>query len=156
MYRVDRLPREDRWRAYGYLYGYPDAAVDFFVEAGRAAGDGREVGPGKDRQFTQIPTFAAATGAFTYAVPLGHKPSEEDQALADQAALILEAYTRLRSLMGDITSTMAGLEQLNLQFESVLRPEASGSPVRPPHLLISAEEGPMGGWPWIQIPTFGH
>ena len=37
VHRVDRLPREDRWRAYGYLYGYPDAAVDFFVEAGGAA-----------------------------------------------------------------------------------------------------------------------
>ena len=82
---VDRMPKADRWRGYGYLFGYPAEAVDFFVEAGLAADDGREVGPGKDRQFVQIPTYAAKTGRFTYAAPLHHEPTAEDEALVARA-----------------------------------------------------------------------
>jgi len=115
---VDRMPRGDRWRGYGYLYGYPDHAVDFFVEAGLAAEDGREVGPGKDREFVQIPTHAADSGRFTYAVPLGHVPTSADQALAEQAARILAAYEQRRPRMRDVDDVVEVLDRLNDRFES--------------------------------------
>jgi len=114
---VDRLSRADRWRGYGYLYGYPDEAVDFFVEAGVAADDGREMGPGKDRQFMQIPTYAAESGHFTYAVPLEHVPTPSDRALAEGAARILNAYEERRPRMYDVGSMVEVLLELNVEFE---------------------------------------
>lgn len=115
---VDRMPRADRWRGYGYLYGYPDEAVDFFVEAGMSADDeDREMGPGKDRQFTQIPTYAAESGRFTYAVPLDHEPTEADRHLAQQARLILDAYIERRPHMIDVDIAIRELLELNSRFE---------------------------------------
>ncbi len=114
---VDRMPREDRWRGYGYLYGYPDAAVNFFVEAGVAADDGREMGPGKDRQFMQIPTYAADSGHFTYAVPLDHVSTSADLALIKVASLILEAYEQRRPHIDSTKDMVAELLELNEQFE---------------------------------------
>ena len=115
---VDRMPRADRWRGYGYLYGYPDEAVDFFVEAGMSADDeDREMGPGKDRQFTQIPTYAAESGRFTYAVPLDHEPTEADEHLAEQARLILDAYIERRPHMIDADVAIRELLELNSRFE---------------------------------------
>ncbi len=124
---VDRMPRADRWRGYGYLYGYPDDAVDFFVEAGVAAEDGREMGPGKDRQFMQIPTYAAETGRFTYAVPLEHVPTPVDLALAEGAGLILEAYREHRPQMKDVDDIVEMLLQFNEQFEDLSFIERSES-----------------------------
>ena len=115
---VDRMPRADRWRGYGYLYGYPDEAVDFFVEAGISAyDDDREMGPGKDRQFTQIPTYAAESGRFTYAVPLDHEPTEADRHLSEQARLILDAYIERRPHMIDLDAAIRELLELNSRFE---------------------------------------
>lgn len=114
---VDRMPRADRWRGYGYLFGYPSAAVDFFVEAGRAGDDGRKVGPGKDRRFIQIPTHAAPTGRFTYAVPLAHQRSAADDALAAAAARILEAYAERRDGMTDVPRMITELRRLNQRFD---------------------------------------
>ncbi|XVJ60057.1 MAG: hypothetical protein HEQ23_11945 [Tepidisphaera sp.] len=90
---VDRLPKADRWRAYGLLFGYPNYAIDFFVEANeRAKATGGEVGPGKDREFYHIPTASGKDGQFTWAVPLGHIEREEDRAIRLRAAEILAAY----------------------------------------------------------------
>ena len=114
---VDRMPRADRWRGYGHLYGYPDEAVDFFVEAGLAAADGGEMGPGKDREFKQIPTYVAPTGRFTYAVPLDHVPTTVDRALADRAGRILAAYEERRLEMDDADDMVELLLRLNARFE---------------------------------------
>lgn len=115
---VDRMPRADRWRGYGYLFGYPADAVDFFVEAGLAAEDDREIGPGKDRRFIQIPTFAAETGRFTYAVPVDHVPTAADEALAREASRILAAYSERRGRMRDTRAMTTELHRLNSRFES--------------------------------------
>ncbi|MAB28694.1 MAG: hypothetical protein CMJ53_05370, partial [Planctomycetaceae bacterium] len=112
-----RMPRADRWRGYGHLYGYPDEAVDFFVEAGLAADDGGEMGPGKDREFMQIPTHVAQTGRFTYAVPLDHVPTTVDRALADRAGRILAAYEERRLEMDDADDMIELLLRLNERFE---------------------------------------
>ena len=117
---VDRMPRADRWRGYGYLFGYPDDAVDFFVEAGvAAAGDGREMGPGKDREFMQIATHAARTGRFTYAVPVDHVASPTDRALKKKAGLILAAYEERRPYMTDDEDMVEMLRELNDRFEEL-------------------------------------
>ena len=125
---VDRMPRDDRWRGYGYLFGYPDHAVDFFVEAGLAAEDGREVGPGKDRQFIQIPTSAADSGRFTYAVPPDHVSTDADQRLANDAAMILAAYTERKSELRDVQSTVEELRRLNSRFEDLVIIEVPTGP----------------------------
>ena len=122
---VDRMPRADRWRGYGHLFGYPDDAVDFFVEAGLANDDGREVGPGKDREFVQIPTHVAESGRFTYAVPMDHEPTDADRALAERAALILAAYEQRRHHLRDADDTVEMLLRLNERFEQLLMTERS-------------------------------
>ncbi|MCP4798257.1 MAG: hypothetical protein GY885_19050 [Phycisphaeraceae bacterium] len=118
---VDRMPRADRWRGYGYLFGYPDHAVDFFVEAGVAADDGRAVGPGKDREFIHLPTHATDSGQFTYAVPPGHVPTMADRRLAEHADLILAAYEQRRARMSDPRRTAEELLRLNARFEHLGR-----------------------------------
>lgn len=114
---VDRMPKADRWRGYGYLFGYPTDAVEFFIEAGLAAEDGREVGPGKDRRFIQIPTYAAETGRFAYAVPLDHVPTADDEALASEATRVLAAYTKRKERMRDVRSMVTELRRMNDRSE---------------------------------------
>jgi hypothetical protein len=90
--RIDRGPRSNRWRAFGYIFGYPDYAVDFFVEAGeRQTADGQFV----KREFRSIPTWAGEH-RFVYAVPLGHVDRAEDQQLRSLAEPILAEYKRRR------------------------------------------------------------
>lgn len=121
---ADRMPRGDRWRAYGYLFGYPVDAIDFFVDAGMTTDDAAEIGPGKDRQFVQIPTYAEESGRFTYAVPLGHVSTTADDALADGANRILAAYTERRERMRSARSLVAELRRLNQRFEQDARAAA--------------------------------
>ncbi len=114
---VDRMPRADRWRGYGYLFGFPADAVDFFVETGMADEDPSEIGPGKDRQFVQIPTFAADSGRFTYAAPLASERTAADDALARTAKEILEAYAERRGRMRDVDTLLHELRRLDRRFE---------------------------------------
>ena len=116
---LDRMPKADRWRGFGHLFGFPADAVDFFVAAGLAAAAGAEVGPGKDRRFVQISTFAADTGRFTYAERLDHERSAADDALADAAERILDAYTERRDTLRDATSLIAALAALDRRFEGI-------------------------------------
>jgi hypothetical protein len=91
---VDRMPRLDRFRGYGYLFGYPRHAVDFFVAA---AASEDETGTFVEREFLNIPTFSADTGQFVYAVPVGHEPTPADQRLTAGAAEILADYRERRA-----------------------------------------------------------
>ncbi|TVQ75324.1 MAG: hypothetical protein EA380_11210 [Phycisphaeraceae bacterium] len=94
---VDRMDRSDRWRGYGYLFGYPEYAVDFFVEAGvRALENGHEMGPGRDRSFYHVPTYESATGRFTWAVPLNHTERWADAEIRKRSELVLTEYVELR------------------------------------------------------------
>jgi|GEM_PF-1879310 len=114
---VDRMPMADRWRGFGYLFGYPADAVEFFVQAGILAEDGREVGLGKDRKFIQIPTLSEDTGRFTYAVRLGHVRTELDHAIARGAKQILAAFIRSKEKMTSTQMMIAELYRLNQRFE---------------------------------------
>jgi cytochrome c peroxidase len=80
-----------RWRGLGYLYGYPDYAVDFFVEAGLSQQrDGKFV----ERDFFGVATFARAERGVVYAVAKGAARRPEDDAFR---ARLLEVLAQYRS-----------------------------------------------------------
>lgn len=98
---VENAPRAPRWRGYGYLFGYPDDAVDFFVQAGE---EGDRTGALVPRDFVRIPTvhrFTASDGSslstFVYAVPKGAPRSEADRRLFAAADSIYARYVPLRA-----------------------------------------------------------
>ena len=92
---IENCDSYDRWRGYGYLFGYPDYAVDFFVEASRInEQEGRFV----ERNFFQIPTYTRADGYFVYAYPKDEKPTVAvDSALYYRANDLLDKYKKVRS-----------------------------------------------------------
>lgn len=95
---VESAPRAERWRGYGYLYGYPDEAVDFFVRAGV---EGDASGKLVPRDFRRIETWRKhperaggppTVSSFVYAVPKGAVESEDDRRLRDAAAAVYARY----------------------------------------------------------------
>ncbi len=91
---VERMPKLDRHRGQGLLFGYPEHAIDFFVRAETERAPG---GKPSERRFIQIPTFGAATGRFVYAVPADHVEGPADRELAAAAARVLGRFRELRA-----------------------------------------------------------
>jgi len=111
---VEYADRSPRWRGYGYLFGYPDDAVDFFVRSGekgdsidavtRAAGrTGSYVEP---RDFRLIETFhktpecqncAPTRPSFVYAVSKGAALSSGDRELLARTAPVYAEYAKRRA-----------------------------------------------------------
>lgn len=92
---VEYAPAPQRFRGYGYLFGYPQHSVDFFVDAANR----QELDPEKKlvpRDFLHIPTFARDTNRFVYAVPQSQLPNAEDVRLRERCAPILAEYRRRR------------------------------------------------------------
>lgn len=86
----DRFPR---WRGYGYLFGYPDHAVNFFVEAGiQQQLDGRFV----ERDFIGAPTHSRAERGVVYAVPKGHSRNAADERFLERLAAVFADYRARR------------------------------------------------------------
>jgi hypothetical protein len=83
-------------RSSGYLYGYPDYAVDFFVESAELRMQSGQTSPPAPRDFVHVPTFGEPDSDFVWAVPKGHVESEEDKAIKTRAAAILKAYKARR------------------------------------------------------------
>ncbi|MCY7375396.1 MAG: hypothetical protein LH472_05435 [Pyrinomonadaceae bacterium] len=94
LYAVDRDETGARFGGYGYLFGYPDTAVQFFVEAA-----GREEFTGKfvERDFLSIPTVASEKNGFVYAVPKGYAEQEVDKNLRARAERIYTSYKKRRA-----------------------------------------------------------
>lgn len=83
-----------RFAGYGYLFGYPDEAVRFFVDSSIH----QEVtGEFVTRDFRAIATFQRETGQFTYAMPKGAEVTEADLKLKERASKILSAYKARRA-----------------------------------------------------------
>ncbi|MFT7482173.1 MAG: hypothetical protein ACI8WW_001107 [Oceanospirillaceae bacterium] len=85
----------DRNRAYGYLFGYPAYAVDFFVEAQKI----QDIDVSKKnvpRDFFAIPVYVGKQGYFTYATPKAYKPTETDSTLYIAASKTLGNYKNER------------------------------------------------------------
>jgi hypothetical protein len=94
LYAVEYEKTTARNAGYGYLFGYPDHAVRFFVEAANEEDlSGRFV----ERGFVSIPTFARETNAFIYAVPKNYVETETDKILRLRAERILSAYKKRRA-----------------------------------------------------------
>lgn len=90
---IEYEKKYDRWRGYGYLFGYPSYAVDFFVSAGQSEDS---TGEFVKRDFFQIPVYAGRQGHFTYAIPKDQRPGELDSALYNNAVNVLARYKALR------------------------------------------------------------
>lgn len=85
--------KNDRYRAYGYLFGYPEHAVDFFVEASIT---GEASGEFVTRDFFHMPVAAGDKGYFTYATPKGYIPDRSDSVIYNRARATLERYNELK------------------------------------------------------------
>jgi hypothetical protein len=99
LYAVEYNKTGARFGGYGYLFGYPDYAVRFFVQA---ADEEEFSGKFVERDFYSIPTFSNPTNRFVYAVPKGHVENETDKALKAKALQIFEEYkTRREKYIGE-------------------------------------------------------
>ncbi|OZI08475.1 hypothetical protein BWI93_08735 [Siphonobacter sp. BAB-5385] len=83
----------DRYRAYGYLFGYPKHAVDFFVQASQQQ---KKTSQFVKRDFFHIPTHNAKQGYFTYAVPKGYRAAAIDSVIYQRAMHTLNRYRKQR------------------------------------------------------------
>lgn len=114
----------DRFRGYGYLFGYPEHAVTFFVEAART---GEDEDIFVERDFFHIPTAKAETNRFTYAVPKGYVPAEPDSAIHRRAMEILTVYRERRAHHIEQNDTLQPVELLREWY----REEPELDPRRP-------------------------
>jgi hypothetical protein len=82
-----------RYRGYGYLYGYPEYAIEYFADAEslRARTEERVA-----RDFFSVPTFARPEGAYAWAVPKGHVENDTDREILRKAKVVLEDYRKRR------------------------------------------------------------
>ena len=82
-----------RLRGYGYLFGYPDYAVDFFVQASDSQ---KASGTFVERDFISLPTVLGERH-FVYAAPKGHQPNEADKALRAATEKVYQDYVARRA-----------------------------------------------------------
>lgn len=87
--------KADRFRSYGYLFGYPEHAVTFFIAASVAQDEKKKM---VERDFFQIPVFSGPTGHFVYALPKNSKPSPADLLIKTRASHALAQYKELRRM----------------------------------------------------------
>jgi len=106
----------DRYRAYGYLFGYPKHAVDFFVEAAR---EEKRTGEFVQRDFFQIPVHAKSSGYFTYAVPKGYQPVDQDSSLYYQGGAVLDKYRAMRPRYVDKNGRLNAVRLLKKYWKNV-------------------------------------
>lgn len=131
---VERMPKLDRHRGFGLLFGYPAHAIEFFLAAEVAQEQG---GPGPKRRFVQIPTFAAPTGRFVYAVAADAPELPADRDLAAAAAVRLARYRELRSAFDVAGATTmppadaAALQQLAATLAAEFTPAAPAAAAVP-------------------------
>lgn len=93
--KVEFGERYLRYEAYGHLFGYPEYAVDFYVESARHQDS---TGEFVKRVFVSVPTFSAREGHFVWAAPVGHLENAVDKKIKQVANSILQAYTERRQL----------------------------------------------------------
>lgn len=110
---VEYAPALIRLRGYGHLFGYPDHAVDFFVQASEAQrAEEEKTGTGAlvPRDFLSLPTFRGER-RFVYAVPKGHVLNAADEALKAKAEAIYADYAarRAKHITGDDASGVLAL-----------------------------------------------
>lgn len=93
---VNTIEYEDkynRFRGYGYLFGYPEHAVTFFTDASISES---KTGLFVKRDFLEIPVFSPGKGHFVYAVPKEYKGNQIDSNILKRAKYYLLQYRALR------------------------------------------------------------
>ena len=93
IHTIEYEAKGERFRGYGYLFGYPRHAVDFFVQAALSE---ERTGEFVKRDFFSIPVFVNRPGHFVYAVPKGYQPTETDSAVYRRAVQVLDHYKSIR------------------------------------------------------------
>lgn len=83
----------NRFRAYGYLFGYPEHAVTFFTDASISQS---KTGTFVKRDFLEIPVFSSEKGHFVYAVPKEYKTTPLDSNIINRAKYHLVRYKEER------------------------------------------------------------
>lgn len=91
---VEHAEETSRFRGYGWLFGYPDASVDFFVGAWVFQ---QYTGWLVPRDVRSVPTFAREANAFVWAVPKGQEDTEAARRIEAAAAPVLAEYRRRRA-----------------------------------------------------------
>jgi hypothetical protein len=86
--------KHDRYRAYGYLFGYPENAVDFFVGASQSEEKTKQF---VKREFVDVPVYVGRKGHFTYAVPQGYARTPADSTIRQAASEVLQVYRQWRA-----------------------------------------------------------
>jgi hypothetical protein len=94
LFAVENAEPATRFAGYGYLFGYPDHAVRFFVDA---ANEEELTGKFVERDFYSIRTFVSDTNRFVYAVPKGHRERQEDAELKRRSEAVLSEYIDRRA-----------------------------------------------------------
>lgn len=115
---VERCDRYERFRAYGYLFGYPEYAIDFFVDAFAEQDRTNEL---LERNFFRIPTYSREKGNFVYAYPKDHTPDKIDSTLYFRAQTVLYHYKEQRGNYLNLDSTLQSRKLLNDFFNHETR-----------------------------------
>jgi hypothetical protein len=110
---VEYAATSSRLRGYGHLFGYPDHAVDFFVQASETQREEEEkTGKGAlvPRDFVSLST-ARGERRFVYAVPRGHEANDADRTLKAAADGMFADYEvrRARHIKGESASGVLAL-----------------------------------------------
>jgi hypothetical protein len=96
---ISALQRKDRstmHRGFGLLYGYPEDAINFFVDAEKQR---QATGEFIKRDFVSLPTFDMFQGEyrFVYAVLKGAGRTKADYALAARVQPVFDEYLKRRA-----------------------------------------------------------
>ncbi|HTV03370.1 MAG TPA: hypothetical protein VMF13_22660 [Luteitalea sp.] len=91
---VEHAEPSTRFRGYGWLFGYPDYAVDFFVEAARSE---KRTGEFVKRDARSVPVFKRPTNAFVWVRPVGAADTAVDVDIEARATPVLAAYRQARA-----------------------------------------------------------
>lgn len=110
---VEYAATTPRLRGYGYLFGYPDYAVDFFAQASETQRlEEEKTGKGTlvPRDFVSLQTVRGER-RFVYAVPKGHEANDADRALKTAADAIFADYAarRTRHITGESAAGVLAL-----------------------------------------------
>lgn len=107
---IENADKYERFRGYGYLFGYPDYAVDFFVHSAQSTEGQSRVAP---RKFFNIPAYAGSKGYFVYAYPDNEKPTVAvDSILYYKAEKTLQQYRSIRNQYLEKDSSLNALKLL--------------------------------------------
>jgi hypothetical protein len=98
----------ERYRGYGYLFGYPDHAVDFFVNAALEANTS---GNFVSRHFFNIPAYAGE-GYFVYANAADYTPTTVDSTIYYKGREVLTRYEKIRNQYMNPDSTIQAYQLL--------------------------------------------